>query len=191
MLKFKLFKTTVFLSYPFCFAVTVLAVLDKTGFLFASLMCVILHETGHLAIMHFIKIRCVSATLKIGTISIITKEGISIKKRALIAVGGPLMNFMCVPLLSFGGFFEKLGAASLAMCLFNLLPSAGLDGGDIAYFLFCRITEKYAETMLKVSSLLCVVLIIILGAYLLCITGGNSTMLLAGIYLIFFSFIKV
>ncbi len=70
--------------------------------------------------------------------------------------------------------------------LIQLAAVCGLDGGDIAYFSVLQDNrKKYAETMLKVSSLLCVVLIIILGAYLLCITGGNSTMLLAGIYLIF------
>ncbi len=114
-----------------------------------SLFASLIHESGHLLLMLFFGDRINYIELGIFGMRI-EKEGtvLSYKKEALIAMGGILLNFICV-LLSLTGFFltEKEAFAAFAVvngfvALINMLPVRILDFGRC---LKCLLNEKYSE----------------------------------------------
>src|SRR5262249_23978187 len=112
--------------------------------------CVLLHELGHSAVARRFGVRITSITLyPFGGIAALTEIPREPAKEILIAIAGPLVNFVLAAGLFVGaafllparhlGFESLTGAdlipslfsANLLLGLFNLIPAYPMDGGRI------------------------------------------------------------
>jgi len=114
-------------------------------FLFACLI----HEIGHIAMIHCIK-HCRFDFSLSGSGAIITSPSLSYSEMILCAAVGPLCN------LVFAAFFSKYPLFcrySFCLGIYNLLPFSFLDGGSIVSAILHQITDPIsAESISKLIS---------------------------------------
>ncbi len=114
-----------------------------------SLFSSLIHESGHLILMIFYGDRI--NYIELGLFGMrIEKEGtvLSYKKEALIAMGGIILNLICV-VISVTGFllsgkesFIIFAVVNGFIALINMLPVGFLDFGRC---LICLLNERYGE----------------------------------------------
>ncbi len=192
MVYFQLLGINISISYFFLSVLSILIIVDKTGMLSISLLAVLFHELGHLAMMRFLKVKVSSLDFSLATVKVTTEGIVNYKSSLLISVSGPLVN-MLLSFLLFSRVEALLyfGAANLIMFVFNMIPAKGLDGGDALYYALLSSKIRSPQKVYETISLLSIGLIIIIGGILFCITKVNITLLLVGIYLLILSFNKI
>ncbi len=192
MLDFRLLGITVRVSYVFLFAVVMLSFFDKSGFFAASFLAVVFHETAHLAAMRLTTVAVNEVSFKLGTVSINADAVYLPSQKAIIAVFGPAVNFILTALYFCDSrFLKNFGIVNLALGVFNVLPISGLDGGDIAYFLICKLCKNRADKIFKSVSIAVLLLCTAAVAVLFLQNDGNIMLVTALIYLFIMSFFKV
>lgn len=164
-----------------------------TGLLLAqadslAVSCVLasaMHEGGHLLAM--IALGCAPQVCTLGAFGMRIEMGaermVGYRRNILISLAGPLVNLLAAPLLwAFG--CEQASVVHLTLAVFNLLPAAALDGGQIVRCLFCLAgKEARADGWLRVLSA-AVLLPLAAAAFWLFLSGrGNVTLLIVSGYL--------
>ena len=169
--------------------VTVMLLLDQSGSMGMALLACTLHEGGH-AVMTLLRSgRVLSLRLCPWGIRMVTQPGPpSALTHALVAAAGPAANLAAAALLWRVNL--RLAAIELGCGLFNLLPLAGMDGGDLLRILLSAILSAKAVDGLEWG------ITAVLGAAG-CSAGvwavvhrRNPTLLLAALYLVGFSIWK-
>lgn len=142
------------------------------------LLAVVLHECGHGLAIYLCGSSIETVSLRLTDIRMTSDlVGLSRSRRILIAFAGPSANILgsVISLLYDDTVFFSV---NLVVGLFQLLPAAGSDGGEILHLLLGE----------RKSRILC-----FLTAFLVC-TGGillivhnryNFSLLIAGLYIIF------
>lgn len=191
-MKFKIGNTVYKISYIFLLTVTLILLLDRTGVGYLSILSIVIHESGHVFVMKILKIKISAMELFSGRIKIIHKSFTSDKQNLFIALGGPIMNLLFVPLYFLGNSSLKYFAlCNMVIALFNLMPIKGLDGGDIIFYsLRVKGSSKY-NILVNIISYFFIILIIIFGGIIFAFVNGNITLIIVGIYLFILSLIKV
>ena len=127
------------LPLPALFWLALLLALDGTGLVRLSLLCALLHESGHVAV-HLVLLHRLPR-LKVSPTGIcLSMRGVLLpsQKALLLAAAGPLMNLICCASAIF--WMELAGysyrgywfvAVNLLLGTVNLLPLPGLDGQRI------------------------------------------------------------
>lgn len=149
------------------FAFTLLFIITSQIQIYVLLMIfAMLHEIGHLLAGLFLKLKPKNIELNPFGLAI-TFEGIGnkftkniIKKRILIALAGPLVNFLFIILaiiLPEGELKLNIIYTNVVLMLVNLFPIYPLDGGRIlknllhmryGYFISCKIINKVSNIMI-------------------------------------------
>ena len=192
MLSFLIGKTKVNISFSFTVCITLLAVLDKTGLLFVSLFAVFFHEIGHYIALQLLGIKDIEISFVLTSVKLLLREQLSNKKSAIIAIAGPTVNLLLSSLLLHKNYYIKyFGVANFILFLFNMLPVANLDGGDIAKYLLCILFKNKAEKMFCIVSILVLTLVLTPVGVFFMLKYNNPTVILVSIYLIIMSYIKV
>lgn len=185
---FKRIKITV--TLPFCFLVTAMLIIDKTGLLTHSLIATLLHEFGHLICMQ--RVGCSINEVKFGFGGVIITAPLSpadTRDRLFIAACGPGVNVLAAAITAGIGYFLKAdiftvhAAVELITGIINFLPVNGLDGGTIAGLLISSKMPQKAAKASGIISLLFTAAVIVSGIFLIICGGSNPTLLLLGIYL--------
>ena len=141
---------------------------DSLGVI-AALVCCVLHEMGHLAVMCLLSSPPDKICFYAGGIKIVPRRAVTDSRAVTAAVlsAGCTVNFFLAAVSRAVGLNE-LFEINLALGAFNLLPFSYFDGG--------RILEMYApDGMRKVCAAVCAVLLT--AAMLL--TGGVSPAVIA------------
>lgn len=196
-MRFKLFGTEVYISFLFMGVITLMLCFDKTGLILPTLFAVFIHEFGHLFMMwatgeELKKIRLIPASVQI----VSSFKG-SYKKDVLVAVSGPMVNF-----IFFGVFYYNyvcfgnrsvllFSVLNLIIGIFNLLPVKGLDGGTVIYILVCRFcTPNKALWCLRILTAV-LGAVTLVGAVILTVSGKlNISLYIMALYLIITALIK-
>lgn len=125
---------------PMLFAAALLLAWDGTGILRISLLCAVLHESGHLAAWFALVQRWPRVTLSLWGIQL-SMRGVWLptEQELLLAAAGPAVNLLCstavmlwmewVTSYTYRGYW--FASANLLVGGLNLLPLPGLDGGRI------------------------------------------------------------
>ena len=160
---------------------------------FAVLSSVILHEMGHLTASMLYRKYPVSIGIMPTGISIGLHCAHSYTEEIVIAAAGPLMNLVyctiapCFP----SALDQTVTSVSLFLCLLNILPIVTLDGGRVLRstlaFLF---GEVVADTVLQLTTSLCLVCLWILSLYIFFYSGINITLLVFSAYLFSYLILK-
>lgn len=151
--------------------------------LLAVYLCLLIHEAGHIAAARSFGIKLSYLKIMPFGIAMRFKTPLNSHKTQFVtAVAGPLASIIAGLLFK----DEFLRAANLALGIFNLLPVKTLDGGKI---FFLAVSSRYgtirAHNILKTSSLVISVLMLILGGYILYETRFNVSLVLVSVFLIY------
>lgn len=163
------------------------------SYAFAVLSSVILHECGHLIVaMLYHKAPRAIKLMPMG-ISIELAPASSYTEEILTCMAGPLMNLFYLFASSF--FPSTLAPCvyriSLLLCLLNLLPLEGFDGGRILSAL-CSLffSERVAMELIQITTALCLSVLWVLSLYIFFYSGVNMTLLIFSAYLFSYLILK-
>ena len=127
------------LPLPALFWLALLLALDGTGLVRLSLLCALLHESGHVAV-HLVLLHRLPR-LKVSPTGIcLSMRGVLLpsQKALLLAAAGPLMNLSCcasaifwMELVGYSYRVYWFAAVNLLLGTVNLLPLPSLDGQRI------------------------------------------------------------
>lgn len=164
-----------------CFCALIL--LNPSRNLLLVFLSVIIHESGHLIAMLFMKTGIESITL--------LPVGIDIKRKAnhlsypyeiILCLSGAAANILICFIFWGNQFFAW---TNLLYALINLLPVKGLDGGyALEAFLLCFFPIDKTEKTLKISSWVFGLLLWMTGIYILLILNGNISIFALSLFLL-------
>jgi Zn-dependent protease len=163
-------------------AVLLLAVMAyaRSALLIATVLCVAVHECGHLLAARWMHIPLQLLELDLPGAKILPVGQLpSYRSEGVLAGAGPffslLLFLLCMPLGT--PFFTKVAAISLCLGLFNLLPICDFDGGRMLHAALAgTLGDRSARLVLCTSSYLCLLLLFSLSACLLLRYGQNMTL---------------
>lgn len=197
-MKFRLFGTEIYVSFLFTAVITVMLATDRTGMVLPAIFSVIVHETGHLFAMWVLE--CAPKRIRLIPASVQITQSFSkrYKNDIIIALCGPLVNFI----LFFTFYFNYLafknelvlyyGLLNLLTGLFNCLPVIGLDGGTVLFSVLAKKGDLNRATLtLKAITLALAVAVIIIAITMTAKGKINISLYIIGIYLILSSIIKM
>ena len=122
----------------FMSAVTLMLIFDKTGMFVYVALSAGIHETGHIIALRLFGNYPRRISLSPFSLEIIPAHPPSgIFQEISVSFGGTAANLIASGIflpLGFSlkePFFTAFAASNTALCIFNLLPLSGLDGGDI------------------------------------------------------------
>lgn len=197
-MRFKLFGTEFYISFLFAAVITAMLAFDRTGFALPLIFAVVMHEGGHLLVMWILdcsprRVRLVPAALEITA-----AFGCSRKKEIAVALAGPAVNLVLFFTLWFNFLAYKgeqtliYALINLLICIFNMLPVTGLDGGTVLFSLLARRkTPERAALIMRVINLSLAAVLISAAVYL-CFHGKvNISLFITALYLIVISVIKM
>lgn len=192
-MKIKKGETVLRINMSFAAAVTLMLILDESGYCALSLFCCIVHELGHIACLAILGEKPLLLELSFYGIRLERKNS-ACKSTDDIAVyiAGPCANLVLSAVflaVGRGEFCKAAAAISAAIGFFNLLPCRPLDGGNILYAVLCRrMTLDAAE---KISFLVSSVIVLPLFAsgVVLAVKSGNFTLAAVSLYIAAITFL--
>ena len=188
MLEWQLYDIRFRLSFLFPATVIVLLSSDPRGTASLCLLASLIHELGHIAVMLCLRDRPACVTLGVFGMRMERRcaQRLSYGGLCAVSLAGPVTNALCAILLS--------GEAALVhgvMAITHGLPVVSLDGGEALYALLCtRLSEKQADTVLRVCSGVVLLPLTVLGVCVLWDGGYNFTLLILSFYLILRMFLR-
>ncbi len=180
------------LSLLFPALVTVLLLQQPDGTAVSCILASLLHEGGHLLAMlcfrcppHACTVGAFGARLEMGQQSLT-----GYWKNIAISLAGPTVNLLAAGVF-FGLSCTQTAAVHMGLGLFNLLPAAPLDGGQILRCILCLLgKEQRAERVLRVVSAAVLLPLAAFSAWLALSGQGNATLVIVSLYavcMVFFS----
>ena len=181
------------ISVYFAVLVACIIIVDNTGLALYALLCILVHESGHLIAIGLLKIQISEIGFTIFGIHIKMKSHVSLSYRQeiRIALAGAAANLIfalfCLLFLTFGyrsGISEILLAFNLLIACFSLVPAASLDGGRAleALLSFYKGPDQ-ADRIMKVVSFFLILPLAAAGFFLVIRTGYNYSLILVVAYL--------
>nr|MCR5653201.1 hypothetical protein [Ruminococcus sp.] len=178
-----------YITYPALCLFSGLTIIDYNYFY--CFLSVIIHETAHLAAMVICKSPFCGVKISVFEIKIIEKSRhiLDYKRDLIITSAGPLAN-----ILFFILFFSasvNFAVINLLIGAFNLLPAAGLDGGQMIYLLLSKhFSGRISAIILDIITVIISIPLFVLGILVLFRSAYNFSLLLVSMYLILSLFIK-
>lgn len=148
----------------------------------ACLLAAAIHECGHIAAAKLLSINLTHMKLDvIGARLTTTGRLCSYPAMIALCLAGPLFNLICfaltLPFCDHSAWILEFCLSSLSLCLLNLIPIQGFDGGRIIHSLLsCCLDSTKVESIcsfLGFFSLLCMWL---LSVWMILRTGSSLTL---------------
>lgn len=189
---FNIFHVKVEITFWFVSLITFIISLNAPSNVLVTVISSLLHEMGHLLVMTSVGNKPQAVRFEITGMNIIRQPDlkISTKNEILIALGGPLVNFISflisVIILC---FYENeniltFGCINLILMIFNLLPIKRLDGGLALYYILSQKYENLTcSKILKITSVFFIALIYIWGIYAFLSSRYNISLIIIAIFL--------
>lgn len=177
----------------FAVFIACILVLDSTGLVTLALLCALVHECGHIAVLYFFHVPIDELSFKLFGINIVLKNGIilSYKHETILSLAGSAANFITGGLayLFYLADIFPVGSRmfaifSVILGCFNLLPIGSLDGGQALESALCRkISYDKAEKIVSITSAIFIVPLVLAGVYVVKKTGYNISLIVVSVYL--------
>ncbi len=184
-MRLKINSFYIYFSFP---ALAVVSLIVISNFYTDYLLClcaVIIHELGHLSAMFILGLKPESISIELFNIKI--NDNLRYKNSLLIdlivTVAGPLLNLLFF--LIFLNISGKFSGVNLFIGLFNLLPAASLDGGQILFLILSNYLRR--ELSAKIVDIITIIIalpVFFFGILVLLYSKYNFSLLVIGIYLI-------
>ncbi len=190
-MNFRIGRVRIKISFLFFAMLTMLFVVDKKGIALITVVCVALHELGHIASLCLFGSQPDGIVFGIFGIRIQQNRYIlSEFRQTVVVLCGPLVNLALFAVFLLANIiFQKqilllISAVNLVMGVFNLLPIMPLDGGRI---LLSVLSFFFAEkTVRRIMRVICIVLLFALisaGVFLAVKTGLNISLIATSVYI--------
>ncbi len=192
-MQFKFGDTRIIISFTFFALIIILISLNKTEFLYSTIIFAILHEIGHLlALKHFkISIEEFKVSLFGGNIKILNNNKIQYYQNAIISFCGPLVNlffFILFYLLNKflkNKFTNEIFVVNLVLATFNLLPFYNFDGGKIlGSILMNFLQEKTVNYIITITSFIILIPFTYLAVYIFMLDSKNFYLLVSAVLML-------
>ena len=124
-------------------------------------------------------------------IKIIERERFStcFYKDVIITLAGPAFNIICFIILY--RVYNNFAFVNLFVGLFNLLPAATLDGGQLIYlFLLKRYNAEFSAKVIDIITIIIAFPLLLIGILVLLYSKYNFSLLFIALYLVFTLFIR-
>lgn len=184
-MRLKINNFGIYFSYPAVALITLIVLSNRyTDYLFC-VFAVIIHELGHLIMMFALGLKPGSINVKLFNIEINKKSRYDIPffKDFLITVFGPLFNLIFYFILY--NFNRGFAYVNLFIGLFNLLPAAPLDGGQLVFLLLSRFFSRdLSARIIDIITIIICIPVFIFGFLVLFYSKYNFSLLILGVYLI-------
>lgn len=189
-MKLNLGKTTLKINVSFAAVITLMLIFDESGTCAVALFCCIIHEIGHIACLLIWGEKPVSVELSFYGIKLERQRHSVLSPAEEVAVfaAGPVMNFIfsafLLPFSDKNTGAETAAAISFCVGIFNLLPCAPLDGGNIiSTFLAFMTDDERAEKISFFVSCVTLVPMSVTGIIMI-FANGNFTLAAVASYLV-------
>ena len=195
-MSFRFLGTRFDISVPFAVVIAFLLVMDKTGLMTASLLAVLVHESGHLIAMRLNECAPQSVRFTSTGVLICGSSFCTAKENILIAVSGPAANFLIAGVLLASGYLFDLrilivySAVQIVVGAINLMPVRGLDGGTVLFLLLKCIPRINSGMVFSFISIITACAVTVAGTAIAVRNIGNPSLLLLGLYLIILNIMK-
>ena len=189
MIRLRIKSIELCITYPALCLFTGLTIIDYNYYY--CFLSVIIHEASHLTAMILFKAHIAGLRVSLCDIKIIEKSRhiLDYKQDMIITAAGPLIN-----LLLFLFFFRinlQFACVNLVIGVFNLLPAASLDGGQLIYlFLSKHFTGKTSALALDVITVVVSIPLFVAGILVLFNSRYNFSFLFISLYLVLSLFVK-
>ena len=197
-MRFRVFGTEIYISFLFTAVISIMLATDRTGLALPSLFAVLMHEMGHLFCMWALDTSPKSVKLIPASVQITRSIGSSYKKDVAVALCGPIVNLILFLSLYFNylAFGNKLtlyyALLNLIVCVFNMLPVKGLDGGTVLFSLLAKrmdynracIVLRFVTFIMALATLVVAVVLTVKGSI-------NLSVYIISVYLIIMSIVKM
>ncbi len=189
---FNIFGVKVEITFWFVALITFIISLNAPSNVLITIFSSLLHETGHILMMTSVGNKPQAVKFEITGMNIIRQPDlkISAKNEILIAIGGPLINFLCflisVIILCVHNNENILtfGCINLILMTFNLLPVKRLDGGmALFYILSQKYDNNICSKILKITSIFFITIIYLWGFYVFISSEYNISLIIVAIFL--------
>ena len=158
--------------------------LSHSYFAIAALLAIFIHELGHIAISHILKIKFSECTIGIFGASLTPVHlRYSYHDEIFLSMGGPLFNLLSViAVIPFtvalkSEFLLYFTLSSVTLALFNIMPIRDLDGGRIVHSLLCiYANERTADALISISSFATIFILWLISVYFLLVGGSNFSL---------------
>lgn len=183
-MKFVLFDITFEISYLFLTLITLFIAFDKTALFIPLSICVLLHELAHILVIYGCGSKILAVRLVPGRLGVEYSDIVPKKWGIAALMAGPLCNLIFA-FCSYC-FGDKVSyGINLLLCIYNLLPVKGLDGGAIIELLFSGfISQKIIRKLLTTLTLFTAVAVFVLFFILKELNIINYSLIIFSIYLI-------
>lgn len=190
-MRFRLFGTDIRISFLFLALLCAVILIDRTGIVVPMIGAAALHEAGHLFCLWFVGAAPKEVSLVPGSVQLTVRGYPTTRQQLLVSVTGPAVNlFLAVLLAVHCALYDE--QTYLPFCLlnalfgfFNLLPFAGLDGGEILLILIRRKKgEQKSRWMIRLITVICAVLVLVAAIWQTVYGQTNYGTYLVVLYLI-------
>lgn len=177
--------------------VTIMLLTDRTGLILPLFISIIIHETGHLFAMWLYD--CAPKSICFIPASLKITRGFSLKKHGelTIMLFGPVSNFIVFMTLYLNylstqnQYTLNVALINLLLCIYNLLPLKGLDGGSVLYILISKRHSVFtADKVLRTITFLSSVIIFAVAILLAFLNRFNLSTYIIALYLLIISLNK-
>lgn len=192
-MQFKFGNTRIIISFTFFALIIILISLNKTEFLYSTIIFAILHEIGHLLALKYFKISIEEFKISLfgGNIKILNNNKIQYYQNAIISFCGPLVNlffFVLFYLLNIflkNKFINEIYVINLVLAAFNLLPFYNFDGGKIlASILMNFLQEKTVNYIITITSFIILIPFTYLAVYIFMLDSKNFYLLVSAVLML-------
>jgi stage IV sporulation protein FB len=157
--------------------------LDRQGIVPLAMLACLLHELGHLAVLHWLEIDVKRIRLTAIGAEIVMTEGMSYGQEAAAAFAGPGVNLLLALLFSGLEWGKLFAGLNLVLGCFNLLPIGGLDGGRVLRCgLVFLVGADLAETIGRIFDVGLTAFLLAFGVFL-AVSGCNISLFLVSVWL--------
>ncbi|MBR1779740.1 MAG: site-2 protease family protein [Clostridia bacterium] len=179
------------IEFSFILIITLLFFTGKSFFVLSALLASFIHELGHITALELAGFPTRQLNLSAFKLDIIDLDKIdrTLREDLIILLAGPICNLF-VFILSYSIYMSAFrnyylyffAIENLFLFIFNLLPIANLDGGQIVFLLLqLKMGVLSAQRFLLISSAVFIYLISCLGFYIFLKSGYNISVLLFSI----------
>lgn len=191
-MKFKILNIKFCISYTLLCLIAACIILDIFSDFVMCCFAVVIHESGHLAMMLTFGSKPTKISISLFEIAINDecRQQRSDLQNFLIVFFGPFANFVCFIIIFLLYLFSgielmKFAYVNLSLCLLNLLPVMSFDGGQLLYILLSRrFSSATAEKTVNIVTFIALFPIAVLGFIILFNSDYNFSLLFVCGYII-------
>ena len=177
-MSFNIGSCRITVSFYFFAVLCICSLSDRSSIMISGITAALVHEAGHLASIFFSGLSPKSLTVNSAGIRMYV-PGLDARRGVCIitALSGAAANLLLF--IVSVRWSESLAAASISLCILSLLPCEPFDGGIVLRAVLEKyLSEKHADRILLISTLLFLLPVICMGTYILISSRYNFSLLI-------------